>query len=69
MREKGKKLFDDPDFGPKYKGDLAKDSIYDGEIPTGYPKPKDMEWLRLKEISQSKAPEFIDDGADTNDVI
>ena len=51
MREKGKKLFDDPDFGPKYKGDLAKDSIYDGEIPTGYPKPKDMEWLRLKEIS------------------
>ena len=69
MREKGKTLFDDPDFGPKYKGDIARDSIYDGEIPTGYHKPKDMDWLRPSEISQSKKAEFIDDGADTNDVI
>ena len=69
MREKGKKLFDDPDFGPKYPGDLAHDSIYDGDIPTGYPQPKDMDWLRPSEISKSKPPEFIDDGADTNDVI
>ena len=69
MREKGKTHFEDPDFGPKFKGDLAKDSIYDGEIPTGYPQPKDMIWLRPSEISQSKKPEFVDQGADTNDVI
>ena len=37
MRLKGKTKFEDPDFGPKFKGDLAVDSIYDGEIPTGYP--------------------------------
>ena len=69
MREKGKTQFEDPDFGPKYKGDLAHDSIYDGERPTGYPNPKDMSWYRPSEISLSKKPEFVDDGADTNDVI
>ena len=28
-----------------------------------------MRWLRLNQISQKKRPEFIDDGAETNDVI
>ena len=28
-----------------------------------------MIWLRPEEISLSKKPEFVDDGADTNDVI
>jgi len=69
MRKKGKTLFDDPDFGPKYKGDHAVDSLYFGDIPAGYPLPKDMIWLRPSEISKSKTPEFVDEGADTNDVI
>jgi len=68
MRKKGKKYFEDPDFGPKYKGDTAQDSIYFGDIPKGYPLPKNMEWFRPHEIC-SKSPEFVDDGADTNDVI
>jgi len=69
MRKKGKTHFEDPDFGPKYKGDHAQDSIYFGDIPNGYPKPKDMIWCRPSEISTSKRAEFIDDGADVNDVI
>ncbi len=69
MRQKGKTQFDDPDFGPKYKGDHAVDSLYFGDIPAGYPLPKDMIWLRPGEISKSKKPEFVDEGADTNDVI
>jgi len=28
-----------------------------------------MTWLRLNQISRKKRPEFIDDGAETNDVI
>jgi len=28
-----------------------------------------MRWLRPNQISQKKRPEFIDDGAETNDVI
>jgi hypothetical protein len=68
MRKKGKKNFEDPDFGPKYKGDVATDSIYFGDIPKGYPQPKNMEWCRPGEIT-SKKPEFVDQGADTNDVI
>ena len=69
MRLKGKTLFEDPDFGPKYKGDIAQDSIYFEDIPSGYPQPKNMVWCRPGEISKKKRPEFIDDGADTNDVI
>ncbi len=33
MRKKGLNKFEDPDFGPKYHGDSAKDSIYFGDIP------------------------------------
>ena len=69
MRKKGKTMFEDPDFGPKYKGDTAIDSIYFEDIPKGYPDPKNIEWCRLNEISKKKRPEFIDNGADTNDVI
>jgi hypothetical protein len=45
------------------------DSIYFGDVPTGYPKPEEIRWLRLNEISTLKRPEFIDEGAETNDVI
>jgi len=69
MRKKGKTMFEDPDFGPKYKGDTATDSIYFGDIPKGYPDPKNIEWCRTKDICKKKRPEFIDNGADTNDVI
>ena len=51
MRKKGKTLFEDPDFGPKYKGDIAQDSIYFEDIPKGYPQPKNMEWCRPAEIA------------------
>ena len=51
MRKKGKTHFCDPDFGPKYKGDVAQDSIYFEEIPKGYPQPKNMVWCRPGEIS------------------
>lgn len=69
MKEKGKILFEDPDFGPKSKDDPAVDSIYFGDVPAGYPKPKEIKWLRLTDISKLKRPEFIDSGAETNDVI
>jgi len=69
MRKKGKTMFEDPDFGPKYKGDTAQDSIYFEDIPKGYPNPKNIEWCRTNEISTKHRPEFIDNGADTNDVI
>ncbi len=69
MRQKGESVFTDPDFGPQEKDDLAQDSLYFEDIPTGYPLPKNMRWLRLNQISQKKRPEFIDDGAGTNDVI
>ena len=69
MRKKGKTLFEDPDFGPKYKGDTAQNSIYMDGVPKGYPDPENMVWCRPHEISQKKRPEFIDNGADTNDVI
>jgi hypothetical protein len=69
MRRKGKTMFEDPDFGPQTKDDTAVDSIYFGDIPSGYPKPKEIKWLRITEISKLKRPEFIDAGAETNDVI
>ena len=56
MREQGKQLFEDPDFGPQYKGDTAVDSIYFEDIPTGYPLPNDMNWLRPNQISIEKKP-------------
>ena len=46
MRNKGKMKFEDPDFGPRFKGDCAQDSIYFGDIPHGYPNPKTITWLR-----------------------
>ena len=42
----GKEKFEDPDFGPQYKGDLSSESIYVDEIPKGYVKPEEMRWLR-----------------------
>ena len=69
MRQKGESVFSDPDFGPQDKDDLAQESLYFEDIPSGYPLPQNMRWLRLNQISQKKRPEFIDDGAATNDVI
>ena len=69
MRKKGKTLFEDPDFGPKYKGDTSQGSIYMGDVPKGYPDPENIDWCRPHEISPKKRGEFIDNGADTNDVI
>jgi len=51
MKEKGKILFEDPDFGPKSKDDPAVDSIYFGDRPDGYPKSEEMIWLRPNQIS------------------
>ncbi len=62
-------MFSDPDFGPQDKEDDAAESLYFEDIPSGYPKPENMVWLRLNQISRKKRPEFIDDGAETNDVI
>ena len=39
MDLKGEAYFIDPDFGPQSKGDLASDSLYYEDIPSGYPKP------------------------------
>ena len=69
MRKAGKEKFEDPDFGPQYKGDLSSESIYVDEVPKGYVKPEEMRWLRPHKISTKDDPEFLDDGADTNDVI
>ena len=35
----GEAYFIDPDFGPQSKDDLASDSLYFEDIPSGYPKP------------------------------
>ncbi len=71
MREKGKDKFEDPDFGPAYKGDSARDSIYYGDIPPNYPDPEKIIWLRPDEIVEpgDKAMFLDDDGAGTNDVV
>ena len=69
MEASGEAMFNDPDFGPQDKDDEAVDSLYFEDIPSGYPKPSQMQWLRPNQISQEKRPEFIDDGAETNDVI
>ena len=37
MRMKGESVFTDPDFGPQDKDDLAQDSLYFEDIPSGYP--------------------------------
>ncbi len=69
MRKKGRRLFCDPEFGPQHKGDSAVDSIYFEDIPPGYPDAVKIEWCRPGIISTVKMPQFIDDGAGTNDVI
>ena len=46
MRKAGKEKFEDPDFGPQYKGDLSSESLYVDEVPKGYVKPEEMRWLR-----------------------
>ena len=69
MNDKGEAYFNDPDFGPQFKDDEAMDTLYFEDIPPGYPKPSEMRWLRPNQISQKSRPEFIDDGAETNDVI
>ena len=69
MREKGKTLFEDPDFGPKTKIDHAQDSIYFSTPPSDCPNPNEIKWLRPKTLSKDRKPEFIDAGAETNDVM
>ena len=74
MRKKGLTKFEDPDFGPAYKGDNAKDSIYFGDVPPGYPDPDTITWLRPQKISGEedgigKKAQFIDNGASSNDVV
>jgi hypothetical protein len=63
-------MFTDPDFGPQYPKDTAKDDLYVNPIPNGYPKPEEMIWRRLKDISpKDKPPCFLKGGAGANDVI
>ncbi len=69
MRNKGRQLFRDPEFGPQFKGDIAVDSIYFGDPPPGYPDPKKFIWVRPDVISPNVRPQFLDDGAETNDVM
>ena len=50
-------MFTDPDFGPQYPKDTAKDDLYVNPIPNGYPKPDEMIWRRLKDIApKDKTP-------------
>ena len=62
--------FFDPDFGPKNENDTKGSALAmycTGVPPPGYVKPDDVQWFRPEEITD-KIPQFIDEGASSNDV-
>jgi len=71
MKKKGKKLFEDPDFGPQSPGDAALGSICEDEEnpPFWITDPDCLTWLRPKEISKGERTYFLEDGAETGDVL
>ena len=66
------KKYIDPDFGPMRKSDIerSKFSLYkNGEIPKkGYPEPAEVDWVWAETLSE-KPPQFVDDGAASNDCV
>ena len=69
----GSSKFIDTDFGPKNDNDIegSSTSIYKtGKEPEGgYVAPDKMQWLSADEICpRDKIPQFVDDGAGSNDV-
>ena len=69
LESEGKKYWDDPEFGPTEHDKHGKASIYVKNKLSGYPDPEQIYWFRPQEISATKPPEFIDDGAKCNDVM
>ena len=65
--------FQDDDFGPRNDKDQdgsAKAMYREGKIPSpGYPEPNTIKWARAQEICEKgTSPQFVDDGAGSNDV-
>jgi calpain, invertebrate len=67
-KKSGKMLFEDPDFGPSQKDPFGFNSISFDPPYRGAPNPQDVAWCRPKEISPDVEPEFLVDGATSNDV-
>jgi hypothetical protein len=73
---KAKKLenYLDPDFGPKDKSDVRghRFSLYkDGQVPEkGYTEPEEIEWVYADALCDpGETPQFVDDGAASNDCV
>jgi calpain len=70
LKEKpeGKRMFDDPDFGPNETDPRGYSSICLEKEFKGAPIKELVIWPRMNEISVEEGAEFIIDGATSNDV-
>lgn len=66
---KTKKKYEDLDFGPNEEDNYGSRAIYPEAPISGYPDPETLAWLRPEEISKEQNPVFMDNGAESNDVI
>lgn len=68
QRKSGRMLFDDEEFGPNINDPFGFDSISFDPPYRGAPNKEDVAWCRLSEISPNLNPEFLVEGATSNDV-
>lgn len=62
-------LFEDPEFGPLSEDPLGHHSIYFEDVEPGMVDPEDVIWIRSKQICTEGESCFLNDGAQSNDVI
>jgi hypothetical protein len=68
QKKSGRMLFDDEEFGPNINDPFGFDSISFDPPYRGAPNKEDVAWCRLIEISPNAPPEFLFEGATSNDV-
>lgn len=73
MKKKNDHQYLDLDFGPKNDKDEEgnKNSLYkNGVLPQkGYPLPEETVWKSYKDFCPGVKPQFVDDGASSNDCL